>query len=330
MRQKIIAILAMLLTVGNSGVINEAESQTAIIEPISAAVITEVKEVQVKEAYSTNPSPSDVQIEQLNAQINEREDIIDMSVKNLKASTISVSCIKVEWEAEEGIEYDIAISTTANFQQNIAIVKFREGLCYLTGLREGSNYDITITPKQFGRTMGEFSKTVRGYTEKVNIIQIYQYEEGWTNCYAGEKASGLTRMPSVGAITGTICDPITGTGIRRNQYGDYCCAMGLWYGMVGDRFLIETMNGEQFTVQICDSKGMADDADGDNIPDGRFHWYGGTGVGKCIVEFIYDDDNLPATVAYSGSWGFENWSGLDLTYPIANIKKIEYGNSIEY
>lgn len=100
--------------------------------------------------------------------------------------------------------------------------------------------------------------------------------------------------------------------------------MGVWYGYCNDRFLVELENGIQFTTRICDSKGWADDADGDEVPDGRFHWFGGTGNGKCIIEFIYDDSNLPSCVACSGSWGYYNWNGLNLGSNIKSIQKINY------
>lgn len=119
-------------------------------------------------------------------------------------------------------------------------------------------------------------------------------------------------------------DAITDTGIMRDEYGDYCCAMGVWYGYCGDRFLVENQAGQQFTVKICDSKGYADDG------EGRYHWYGGEGNGKCIIEFIYDDNYLPSCVAFSGSWGFYNWNGLDLSSNIKSIKKINYGEPVEY
>ena len=131
-------------------------------------------------------------------------------------------------------------------------------------------------------------------------------------------------MPSSNAIYGSFVDNITGTGIRRKANGDYCCAMGLFYGVVGDRFLIELDNGIQFTTQICDSKGWADDSDDDEIPDGLFHWFGGEGNGKCIIEFIYDDYNIPPIVAFYGSWGIGNWNGLNLCSNISSIKKINY------
>ena len=75
--------------------------------------------------------------------------------------------------------------------------------------------------------------------------------------------------------------------------------MGVWYGYCGDRFLIELENGTQFTTKICDSKG-------------------------------YDDHHLPSCVAFSGSWGYYNWNGLDLSSNIKSIKKINYGEPVEY
>ena len=92
--------------------------------------------------------------------------------------------------------------------------------------------------------------------------------------------------------------------------------------MDGDRYCVELENGIQFTVKQCDSKGWADDG------EGKYHNFGGSG--KCIVEFIYDDYNLPSCVAYSGSWGYYNWNGLDLTANIKSIKKINYGDPVEY
>lgn len=99
----------------------------------------------------------------------------------------------------------------------------------------------------------------------------------------------------------------------RDEYGDYCCAMGVAYGYCNDRFLVEPDNSQQFTTKIFDSKDYADD---DN--------------GKCIIEFIYDDYSLPSCVDFSGSWGYYNWCGMDLCSNIKSIKKINYGETIEY
>ncbi len=86
--------------------------------------------------------------------------------------------------------------------------------------------------------------------------------------------------------------------------------------------MIELENGTQFTTKICDSKGYADDG------EGKYHNFGGSG--KCIVEFIYDDYNLPSCVAFSGSWGYYNWNGLGLGANIKSIKKINYGDLVVY
>jgi hypothetical protein len=249
-----------------------------------------------------------------------------ITANGVTVETISVSCLKVEWEAEEGRNYTVSCSGYGS-----PYFSFRgNSVCYITGLREGSEYEITVTPKLSESEKENSSdyecvttETV-GYTESVEVIQEFPREDGWTSCFAGEKASGLTRQPSSGAIYGSQVDEITNTGIRRFENGDYCCAMGLWYGTVGDRFLVELENGQQFTVRICDSKGWCDDADGDGIADGRFHWFGGEGNGKCVIEFIYDDYNLPSCVAYSGSWGYYSWEGLDLCSNILSIKKINY------
>lgn len=249
----------------------------------------------------------------------------EVAVRDLTASAVSVSCLEVKWLALWGREYTIEVETDAPFEDNITIEKKRNGLCYITGLRENSEYEVTLTPvlseKEKQSKVVAIPATVACKTAEVTRQKEYEYEDGWTNCFAGERASGLTLSPSYDAIVDTVVDPVTGTGIRRNEYGDYCCAMGLWYGEVGDRFLVELENGIQFTVMICDSKGMADDADGDGEPDGRFHWYGGENEGKCIVEFIYEADYMPDKVLDSGSWGYYNWNGLDLT---SNIKSI-YG-----
>lgn len=184
-------------------------------------------------------------------------------------------------------------------------------LCYVTGLRENSEYTFKIADED-----GNVLATAVQRTEAIEVIQEFDYIDGWTNCFAYEKASGLTRNPSYSAIQGAVPDPITNTGIMRDEYGDYCCAMGTFFGYCGDRFLITLENGTQFTVKICDSKG-----------DRVYHPFGGDG--KCIVEFIHADGCLPSCVAFSGNYGSYNWCGLNFDN-IQSIKKISYGNPVEY
>ena len=258
-----------------------------------------------------------------NAEIQTDENI--PIVRSLEASTISVSCIKVTWDADKDRDYSIWCETEAGYADNMYCELRGNDMCYITGLREGSEYEITVTPEpKEGENFEPVPETVTAHTEAVEVIYEFEHEDGWTSAMAGERASGLKYQPASGAIYGSAVDPVTHTGIRRDEYGDYCVAMGLHYGLDWDRFLVEMCDGTQFTVKMCDSKGLADDG------EGKYHWFGGVGNGKCIIEFIYDDNALPSCVAFSGSWGYYNWSGLNLSSNIKSIKKINYGETIEY
>lgn len=247
------------------------------------------------------------------------------TVSHVEASTISVSCIKVQWEAEEGRNYWVSCYTEAGYVENMYFEFRDDDTCYITGLREGSDYEISVEPMlKENEEAIVIPKKIKASTEKVEVIWEFPHEDGWTNAFTGEIAGGLTAMPASGAIYGSVVDPVTHTGIRRDEYGDYCVAMGLFYGHDWDRYLVELENGTQFTVKQCDSKGWADDG------EGKYHWFGGEGNGKSIIEFIYDDNFMPSCVAFYGSWGYWNWSGLNLCSNIKSIKKINYGKPIEY
>ncbi|MCR4645880.1 MAG: leucine-rich repeat protein [Oscillospiraceae bacterium] len=243
------------------------------------------------------------------------------TIEALNVSRISVSCLKVTWNAADGMTYNVRCeSTDPNYAYSSMIYyeKKSEGLCYVTGLRENSEYQITVEADGNSAVSG----TAIGHTEQVEVLAEYPHEEGWTNCFAYEPVSGLKKDPAYSAIQGCTVDAITNMGVMRDPYGDYCCAMGLFYGRCGDRFLVEMENGAQFTVKICDSKGNGSDG------EGRYHRFGGTG--KCIIEFIYSNGNLPSYPANMGTFGGKNWSGLDLTENIKSIKKISFGDMIEY
>ena len=262
--------------------------------------------------------------------VSPEPEVQELSVNDLNVSTISVSCLKVTWDSEP--ERDYYVSCTAHddnyaYGDNMYFVFKGNDLCYITGLRENTEYTVTVEPILSDDEQDSYSVksvTADGKTETVEVIYEFPHEDGWTSAFCGERASGLRVSPASDAIYGSIVDPITGTGIRRNEYGDYCAALGLFYGLDGDRYCVELENGIQFTVKQCDSKGYADDG------EGKYHWFGGEGNGKCIIEFIYDDYNLPSCVAFSGSWGYYNWNGLDLSSNIKSIKKINYGDPVEY
>lgn len=249
----------------------------------------------------------------------------EVTVKNLKAENISVSTIKVNFDAESDIDYKVECIPTdpeTGFTENIYIDKEHNGKYYINGLREGSEYKISVKPiidrKEFKYSKAE---TIKASTEKVKHIWDFPYEDGWTNCFTYETSAGLTANPSWNAIQGAVKDTVTDTGIMRDEYGDYCCAMGLFYGVCGDRFIVELNNGVQFTVKLCDSKGAGDDG------TGRYHDFGGGG--KSVIEFIHEKDSLPACVSFTGNYGSYKWKGLNFDN-IASIHQIDYGKKVKY
>lgn len=322
---KKIAVGALAVTVGAAG---------RIIYDINTVTANAANNLMIADAVDateyTEGNPAVETIDTIYDIRSKQPEQIAVGVHDLAVSAISVSCLKISWSAEPNRSYQAKVLTDAPYSENIRFVYKGNGLVYLTGLRENSEYTVEVIPINLKPNEAAIAETITGRTAHVLPLVEYGKEEGWTSCFAYEKASGLTHMPSSGAINGTVTDPITDTGIRRNQYGDYCCAMGLWYGKVGDRFLVELENGIQFTVQICDSKGWGDDADGDGICDGRFHWFGYKN-GKCVIEFIYNDGSLPNCVHKAGSYGYWNWGGLNLGSNIEKIQMISNeGNVVNY
>lgn len=255
--------------------------------------------------------------------VEANDKIVAQRVPSIKAksSTISVSSVKIKWNGIKDHKYTISCVRAGNdddiYNQNIRLRCEDNNTCYITGLRENAMYVVTIKDL----TANE-EESLLAITEKVTVLEEYDYVPGWTNCFAYESISKLTHNPSKAAIAGAIPDPVTNTGIMRDEYGDYCCAMGLWYGEVGDRFLIELENGTQFTVKICDSKGKGSDG------KGIYHTFGHDRSGKCIVEFVHCG-KISAELRKSGNYGDFTFDGL-IFDNIASIKRIAYGSKIEY
>ena len=158
-------------------------------------------------------------------------EVQELSVNDLNVSTISVSCLKVSWDSEPDRDYYVnctALDPDYAYTDKMYFEFKSNELCYITGLRENNAYSITVEPvlsenESDNYIVREVSETCR--TEQVEIIQEFPSEDGWTNCFTGEKSSGLTAMPSSGAIYGSVVDTITETGIMRDEYGDYCLSL---------------------------------------------------------------------------------------------------------
>lgn len=233
---------------------------------------------------------------------------------NPQINNISVSCFRVTWDAINEHTYEISCVNPGNIQTpyaaNVCCEIRENGLAYITGLRENTAYIVTIHDKTINKC-----ESIIAITDNVVILEEYDYIDGNTDCFAYEAASGLTRNPSKDAISEAIVDPVTYTGIMRNEYGDYCVAMGLYFGECGDRFLIELENGVHFTVQICDSKGYGSDG------EGKYHTFGDDESGKCIIEFIHGG-SVPPEIRNSGNYSTLDWCGLKLD-KVKHIWRIE-------
>lgn len=328
---------AMTMSVGDAKCSDVSEVQTSDGEKKHRLMIADASNEEVQRSTEATASKTETQTvttmtmampvtSSVTTFLTKQEvKIPTVSAGDVRVEAVSVSCLKVTWEGEENRTYDVRIESDAPYQENAYYVFGETGECYITGLRENSEYKVYVTPvledgEETEKTV--ISRAAIGHTQAVEVIQEFDREEGWTGCFAGERASGLTAMPSSGAIHGSFADTITGTGIRRFDNGDYACAMGTHYGYCNDRFLIELDNGIQFTVRICDSKGCGDVQD--EYGGGMYHWFGGEGNGKCIIEFIYDDASIPSVLWTYGSWGVCNWNGLNLCSDITSIRKINY------
>ena len=96
---------------------------------------------------------------------------------NLKLSTISVSCIKAEWKAKTGVDYEVSCEPTnqsTRYTENIYFEFKSNSLCYITGLRENSMYRIEVRPVPEDKDKSNFtSASAAARTEKVEVIQTF-------------------------------------------------------------------------------------------------------------------------------------------------------------
>ena len=102
-------------------------------------------------------------------------------VENLSASTISVSCIKAEWNGEEGKDYELTVTPTddnTGYTESICIKFEGNSKSYITGLREGSEYEIVVKELDDNDKPIESSAAVKlCSTESVEVIEEFEYED---------------------------------------------------------------------------------------------------------------------------------------------------------
>lgn len=115
----------------------------------------------------------------------------------------------------------------------------------------------------------------------------------------------LDSVADQNAIAECFPDMVTGTGILRNELGDYCVAMSSFYGNVGDRYHITLSNGMDFNVYQ-----VAVNGSGEYETDGMYH---------ILMRFVTEESDLPASVKKTGDYGTGAWKGFTLN----NIEKIE-------
>ena len=90
-----------------------------------------------------------------------------------------------------------------------------------------------------------------------------------------------------------------------NEY--YCVAMGTYYGQVGDKFYIETNEGNSWKIILCDIK-----ANSHTDSTNRY-----TIANGCMMEFVVDTRLIPSSVKSSGTV-----NGLGFSGKITLVRKI--------
>ena len=93
----------------------------------------------------------------------------------LTAATISVSCIKLEWSGDADTEYTVTVIQNVNddYVDNIYFEFKSNTLCYVTGLRENSEYTFELSDAD-----GNLLASTVQRTEAVEVIEEYDYIDG--------------------------------------------------------------------------------------------------------------------------------------------------------
>lgn len=159
----------------------------------------------------------------------------------------------------------------------------------------------------------EVKEEIKEIEEVEELNKIENYISGETYSISPNARSFKSYM-SYKAITNTASKQYK---MQREAYTDnnglrkigeyYCVAMGTYYGNLGDKFYVETDQGNSWTVIISDIKS---DAHTDST-----HRY--TISNGCMMEFIVDTSALPHSVKNSGTV-----NGLGFQGNVIKLEKI--------
>ena len=190
------------------------------VAPIHTTAVTAVQTLSETASTVTTKTTA---ARQISAEVKTESTYVESNVPYaFTASTISVSCIKLTWNGDEDAEYTVTLTQTVpdDYIDNVYFVFQSNSLCYVTGLREGTEYQFTLSDSE-----ENILAEITGKTETVEVIAEFEHEDGWTNCFTYENAKGLTADPSWSAIQGAESDLITDTGILRVAYADLPVAL---------------------------------------------------------------------------------------------------------
>lgn len=233
---------------------------------------------------------------------------LQLSTDNFETDTYGNS-ILISWDADASRSYEIYLSGMSNtVYDSYFDFSFGLGTCVISGLESGISYTVRVTPLLSDEEKEAGCESTTQIFPAENIVVLDKPTA--SKEYKVEQAQNkypyvLDSVADQNAIAECFPDMVTGTGILRNELGDYCVAMSSFYGNVGDRYHITLSNGMDFNVYQ-----VAVNGSGEYETDGMYH---------ILMRFVTEESDLPASVKKTGDYGTGAWKGFTLN----NIEKIE-------
>lgn len=233
---------------------------------------------------------------------------LQLSTDNFETDTYGNS-ILISWDADASRSYEIYLSGMSNtVYDSYFDFSFGLGTCVISGLESGISYTVRVTPLLSDEEKEAGCESTTQIFPAENIVVLDKPTA--SKEYKVEQAQNkypyvLDSVADQNAIAECFPDMVTGTGILRNELGDYCVAMSSFYGNVSDRYHITLSNGMDFNVYQ-----VAVNGSGEYETDGMYH---------ILMRFVTEESDLPASVKKTGDYGTGAWKGFTLN----NIEKIE-------